>query len=365
MLSLKPPVTALLVVDLQRGFDEPRWGRRNNPFLEQRTSELLRAWRTTGRPVVHVRHMSTEPSSPLRPGQPGNEFKPETAPVAGEAVIEKRVNSAFIGTSLETDLRRTGVSRVVIVGLTTNHCVSTTARMAGNLGFATWVVSDATATFDRVAPTVSASRRADSRHRPVGPSRRVRHRGRHGDGHRRPAGSPFLEECVMNPTRIVSVNLVVAATPPSPTRFRRSPRQRHKAGPDIERATTRAPTSTRSRTAPGAPRTPSRRGERWSRRAAAREANRQQSRPSWRSSRAETGPAEASSSSSAITSRRAWTRRRSTLGRDAAGAAACRHRGRPGRRRRRAHDPPAARAGRPGPFAVAGASDYHDPAASS
>ena len=67
-------------------------------------------------------------------------------------MIEKRVNSAFIGTSLETDLRRTGCRGLVIVGLTTNHCVSTTARMAGNLGFATWVVSDATATFDRVGP---------------------------------------------------------------------------------------------------------------------------------------------------------------------------------------------------------------------
>jgi len=152
MLSFDAAATTLLVVDLQLGFDEPRWGRRNNPSLEQRASALLRAWRAAGRPIVHVRHMSTEPSSPLRPGQPGNAFKPETAPVAGEAVIEKRVNSAFIGTSLETDLRRAGCGGLVIAGLTTNHCVSTTARMAGNLGFSTWVVSDATATFDRVGP---------------------------------------------------------------------------------------------------------------------------------------------------------------------------------------------------------------------
>jgi len=152
MLSLDAPSTTLLVVDLQLGFDERCWGRRNNPSLEQRATELLRAWRATGRPIVHVRHMSTGPSSPLRPGQPGNVFKPETAPVAGEAVIEKRVHSAFIGTSLEADLRRAGCGGLVIVGLTTNHCVSTTARMAGNLGFATWVVSDATATFDRVGP---------------------------------------------------------------------------------------------------------------------------------------------------------------------------------------------------------------------
>jgi nicotinamidase-related amidase len=152
MLFLEPHATTLLVVDLQLGFDEPRWGRRNNPSLEQRISELLCAWRTTGRRIVHVRHMSTEPLSPLRPGQRGNEFKPGAAPVAGEAVIEKRVHSAFIGTYLETHLRRAGCCGVVIAGLTTNHCVSTTARMASDLGFATWVVSDATAAFDRVGP---------------------------------------------------------------------------------------------------------------------------------------------------------------------------------------------------------------------
>ena len=152
MLPPGPHAATLLLIDIQRGFDEPSWGRRNNPDMEQRASVLLRAWRATGRPVVHVRHMSTAPSSPLRPGQPGNEFKPETAPLAGEEVIEKRVNSAFIGTSLETRLRRAGSQGLVIAGLTTNHCVSTTARMAGNLGFPTWVVSDATATFDRVGP---------------------------------------------------------------------------------------------------------------------------------------------------------------------------------------------------------------------
>jgi nicotinamidase-related amidase len=152
MLPPEPHATTLLIVDLQLGFDEPRWGRRNNPSLEERASELLSAWRAAGRPVVHVRHMSADPSSPLRPGQPGNAFKPGTAPAAGEAVVEKRVNSAFIGTSLEADLRRAGCRGLVIVGLTTNHCVSTTARMAGNLGFATWVVSDATAAFDRVGP---------------------------------------------------------------------------------------------------------------------------------------------------------------------------------------------------------------------
>jgi len=143
---------ALLVVDVQQGFDDPRWGRRNNPTLEARVAELLGVWRAARRPVLHARHMSTLPSSPLRPGQRGNDFKAVAAPLPGEAVLEKRVNSCFIGTSLDEDLRRSGIGGLVLVGLTTNHCVSTTARMAGNLGYTVWVVSDATATFDRKGP---------------------------------------------------------------------------------------------------------------------------------------------------------------------------------------------------------------------
>ncbi|MEO8550472.1 MAG: cysteine hydrolase family protein [Kofleriaceae bacterium] len=147
-----PPNAVLLIVDVQQGFDEPSWGRRNNPGMEARIGELLTAWRATERPTIHAKHCSTDPSSPLRPGQSGNDFKSGTAPGAGERVIEKTVNSCFIGTSLEEELRQAGCDTLVIVGLTTNHCVSTTARMAGNLGFATWVVRDATATFDRVGP---------------------------------------------------------------------------------------------------------------------------------------------------------------------------------------------------------------------
>ena len=144
--------TALLVIDVQRGFDDPGWGRRNNPNLEQRVAELLAAWRAGRRPVLHARHMSTLPASPLRPGQPGNEFKTGAAPLADEPVIEKRVNSCFIGTPLDEHLRRSGIDGLVLAGLTTNHCVSTTARMAGNLGYAVSVVSDATAAFDRTGP---------------------------------------------------------------------------------------------------------------------------------------------------------------------------------------------------------------------
>lgn len=140
---------ALIIVDVQDGLDDPVWGRRNNPEAENNMARLLDAWRARRQPIYHVQHISTDPKSPLRPNQPGNAIKQLVMPNADEPVIQKTVNSAFIGTDLEDRLRKQNIQSVVIVGLTTNHCVETTARMAGNLGFTTFVVADATATFDR------------------------------------------------------------------------------------------------------------------------------------------------------------------------------------------------------------------------
>jgi nicotinamidase-related amidase len=143
--------TALIVVDVQQAFLDPRWGERNNPQAESNIARLLAAWRSSGRPIRHVVHDSVEPDSLLRPEYPGNAIQATATPQAHEPVYRKHVNSAFIGTRLESDLRRDEIDTVVIVGLTTNHCVSTTARMAANLGFTTVVVSDATASFARPA----------------------------------------------------------------------------------------------------------------------------------------------------------------------------------------------------------------------
>ncbi len=147
-----PETATLILIDIQKGLDDPAYGRRNNPDAESNVARLLARWRETGRPLVHVQHLATSPTSPLRPGQEGVEIKPVVAPIAGERVITKRVNSAFIGTDLEAELRREGATPLVITGLTTNHCVETTTRMAGNLGFSPILVSDAAATFDRTGP---------------------------------------------------------------------------------------------------------------------------------------------------------------------------------------------------------------------
>jgi nicotinamidase-related amidase len=148
-LKYLPWNTALLVIDMQTGFDDPAWGPRNNPDAEANVARLIATWRSVGAPVIHIHHDSPHPSGHFRSGTPGHAAKPEAQPRDGERVYRKSVNSAFIGTRLEDDLRMLGIGTLAIVGLTTNHCVSTTARMAGNLGFDTFIAADATATFDR------------------------------------------------------------------------------------------------------------------------------------------------------------------------------------------------------------------------
>lgn len=148
-----PKTATLVLIDVQDGFDAPYWGERNNPDAEQHIARLLSRWRASERPVIHVRHDSTEPKSALRPDGPGNALKREATPRPGEPVVGKHVNSAFIGTDLESQLRAAGSDTVVLCGFTTNHCVSTTARMAGNLGFRTYVLSDSTVAFGMRSPS--------------------------------------------------------------------------------------------------------------------------------------------------------------------------------------------------------------------
>lgn len=143
---------ALLVVDVQKAIDaayHAAEGPRNNPYAERNIARLLIAWRRASRPIIHIRHDSTFPASAYRPGQEGNNFKDEVAPAAGETVIPKRTNSAFIGTGLEHHLRESGLETLVITGVSTNNSVEATVRMAGNLGFQSYRVADACFTFAR------------------------------------------------------------------------------------------------------------------------------------------------------------------------------------------------------------------------
>lgn len=143
--------TALILIDMQKGFDDAAYwgGARNNPQAEEIGLRILEKFRLSNRLVIHVQHASGLPQSLLHPSHPGFAFKDGFAPGNDEILIQKNVNSAFIGTHLHELLQEKQINTLVIFGLTTDHCVSTTTRMAGNLGYQVYVIADATATFDK------------------------------------------------------------------------------------------------------------------------------------------------------------------------------------------------------------------------
>ena len=151
MNTAKSAGPALLLVDFQKGFDNIEYwgGHRNNPNAEENANELLELWRENGLPVFHIKHCSSNPASPLNETDAGNQFKDSLKPMSYEHVIKKNVHSAFIGTNLKELLHGLRITKLVMIGLTTDHCISTSARMAGNFGFDTFIVSDATATFNK------------------------------------------------------------------------------------------------------------------------------------------------------------------------------------------------------------------------
>lgn len=155
--------SALVIIDMQRGMSNPAAGERNNAEAEGNIAILLSAWRHAGATVVHVRHISRDPDSPFWPGQCGAEFQPQLMPLTSEHVLEKNVPDAFIHSGLERWLHVRGIRQLVITGVSTNNSVEATARTAGNLGFKTLVVADATFAFAKVDYT-GMERSADEVH---------------------------------------------------------------------------------------------------------------------------------------------------------------------------------------------------------
>lgn len=139
----------LMIIDLQKAIDDPSWGVRNNPEAENHIERLIYTWRQNKFPLLHVKHMSTDPRSKYFPNTPGNAFKDVAVPLEGEQVLEKDTNSAFIRTNLDSKLQDLGITEIVMVGVITNNSVEATARMSGNLGYKTIVVSDGTFTFNQ------------------------------------------------------------------------------------------------------------------------------------------------------------------------------------------------------------------------
>lgn len=120
--------TVLLLIDVQEGFKDPQWGRRNNPCAEANIARLLDTWRVSGRPIIHVQHVSQDHASVFAPESPGIVLQEFARPGKGELLFQKGVNSAFIGTELDSSLKKHGATTLVLVGFTTDHCVSSSRR---------------------------------------------------------------------------------------------------------------------------------------------------------------------------------------------------------------------------------------------
>jgi nicotinamidase-related amidase len=150
LINLKNSNPALILVDVQKAFLEPNYPglKRNNLGAEKTCGLILNKWRELKLPVFHVRHSSVNPDSKLHISKPGFSFNDYVSPIKGEPVLTKSVNSAFIGTNLEILLNDQNLETLIIVGMTTNHCISTTVRMSGNLGYKTYLISDSTAAYN-------------------------------------------------------------------------------------------------------------------------------------------------------------------------------------------------------------------------
>jgi nicotinamidase-related amidase len=142
---------ALMLIDVQKGIDESdHWGgNRNNPSAEQNIASLLQHWRSRKFPIIIIQHCSTSADSPFYPGKIGNDLMDFVEPVIGEPTFRKSTANAFVGTFLQRYLAEQKISSLVITGFVTNNSVEATARMAGDIGFKTTVVSDACACFDK------------------------------------------------------------------------------------------------------------------------------------------------------------------------------------------------------------------------
>jgi nicotinamidase-related amidase len=144
---MNKPLPCLILIDMQKGMANTPADSRNNPQAEEHIAQLLQAWRAANAHIVHVRHISRSPDSSFAPGQSGVEFQDALQPLRHEHVVEKNVPDAFVNTALERWLRVRELNRIVLVGVSTNNSVEASARTAGNLGFDTVVVSDATFAF--------------------------------------------------------------------------------------------------------------------------------------------------------------------------------------------------------------------------
>jgi nicotinamidase-related amidase len=137
--------SALILIDCQNTYREGIMQLEGvEPALKECAALLQRA-RDAGAPVIHIQH-DAGPGSPYDVRAPIGTIADVVAPRAGETVITKIYPSSFEKTDLDAELKKHGVTDLVLAGFMTHVCVNSTARAAFNHGYRTTVVGNATAT---------------------------------------------------------------------------------------------------------------------------------------------------------------------------------------------------------------------------
>lgn len=135
--------TALLIVDMQEAMITGAM--HHQAAVLANLARLLHCARASDTAVIHVRHDFGE-GHKWGYGTPGWQIHAPLAPMAGEAIIDKRRNSAFFGTNLGALLREKGIDTLVICGVHTEFCIDATIRTAFDLGYQVHVPADANST---------------------------------------------------------------------------------------------------------------------------------------------------------------------------------------------------------------------------
>lgn len=140
--------TALIIIDIQNDYFEG--GALTLSGAEQagkNAATLLDIFRTKKLPVIHIQHETLKPEIGfMLPGTRGQEIHSCASPYVEEICLTKHYPNAFWNTALEDKLKELDIAHVVIAGMMTHMCVSTTVRAAMERGFRVTVIQDACAT---------------------------------------------------------------------------------------------------------------------------------------------------------------------------------------------------------------------------
>lgn len=139
---------ALLLIDLQKDYFPG--GKMELFGMEEavkKAGELLKAFRTAGKPVFFIKHLSTRPDATFFiPGTQGTDIHSSVSPLSEETIIEKHFPNSFLQTELINVLQESNITDLVICGAMSHMCIDTTVRAAKELGFKCILIADACAT---------------------------------------------------------------------------------------------------------------------------------------------------------------------------------------------------------------------------